>query len=55
MGKSTNRREWMKECLRLLESLIEKPDSKPFREPVDCLKFPVSNHLRLMTKSKVFT
>ena len=41
VGKSSNRREWMKECLKLLESLMQMPDSKPFREPVDCLKYPV--------------
>ena len=40
-SKSSNRREWMKECLKLLESLLRLDDSTPFREPVDCLKYPV--------------
>ena len=35
-------REWAAECLKLLEALLELDDSKPVKEPVNPLKFPVS-------------
>lgn len=36
-------REWASESHKLLEAMLELDDSKPFREPVDPLKYPVSH------------
>ena len=50
--RKPGRREWMKECLKLLEAMMELEDSKPFREPVDCAKYPVSDKKKFDSLNK---
>ena len=38
-------REWATESLKLLEAMRELDDSRNFREPLDPLKYPVSEKL----------
>ena len=36
-------REWMGRCHRLIQAMLELEESKPFRDPVNELMFPVSS------------
>lgn len=32
--------DWRADCRQLLEMMLQRPDSLPFREPVDTIEFP---------------
>ena len=40
MEESYERRSWKQNCLQLLDLILDREESAPFRSPVDPIKFP---------------